>query len=178
MVQVREDGIIPEWHEFLLMLFVFTVLAAAGFQYWMYGPPELLQTSDEPATGDRLVFTVEQAEELNDVYERREYEWSWCMDVDGEQVDEIVHPKNSSTTETSASSLCTAPHLDGTVHTHPSGSAIPSHEDRVGSMRYMCLMHGEVAAEDGVRPQELDCYLNLDGDGIEEIPVLFEKSTA
>lgn len=42
----------------------------------------------------------------------------------------------------------------------------------------MCLMHGEVLAEDGIRPQELDCYLNQEGTGIEEIPVLFEGRAA
>lgn len=176
MVLVSEYVVKLQWYEVVSILVIGLLVTGSGFQIQQYGVPDVLQPEDEAVNGSRLVFSLEQAEEMNSVYDRRDLEWSWCVDVDGERVAEIVHPKNSSTTETSVSSSCTEPHLDGTVHTHPNGGAIPSHADRVGNMRYMCILNGEILVEEGIKPQELDCYLNKEGSRLDEIEVLLSPN--
>lgn len=119
-----------------------------------------------------LRFTVGQAAAFNDVYTRRNREWSWCLDInESGAVTEMRLPLNTSTTHDSVSYWCQKG-VEGTVHTHPSGNPALSHADRVSSYQFSCLVYDRVPERWFENPHGLDCYRHLGGDRVDEIDVL------
>ena len=156
-----------EWISVALMIFAVMLLGYVAYYGFQYGFPDLFG-DDEPPAGERLEFTVDQVEEFNRVYDRRRLEWSWCMDVDGERVSEIRHPKESETTEGSVTFECGEKYSDlgdGSVHTHPSGSAYLSHTDKRSSLQFTCLVHGFIREEPSEDVRSLKCIEHLGGEG-------------
>jgi hypothetical protein len=153
-------------------------LAYSAFYVHQHGVPDRFVEADEPASGGELRFTVDQVREFNSVYERRDLEWSWCMDVDSVNVTEVQNPRNTSTTERSASFYCTRERqfvAEGSVHTNPSGSAYFSSEDKESNLQFTCVVHGSLPEEPVSDPRSLKCIEHFENSGFEEIDVVVER---
>jgi hypothetical protein len=122
-----------------------------------------------------LRFSVEQAEEFNRVYQRRDREWAWCMDIESQNVTEIYNPVKADTNVSSVMSWCQG-RSDGTVHTHPSSSDVLSRDDRVSGYNFSCLVHDRVQEGFQENPRGLDCYRHTDAEKglVEKIDVVVE----
>jgi proteasome lid subunit RPN8/RPN11 len=152
------------------------VVSAAAY-YVFVGVPEFLEPEDEPAKVGEIRFSVEQIEEINDVYQRSELEKSWCMDIDGYAVSTIKNPKQEKREMNRNVAQCSSIQGevdDGVLHTHPDGTQFFTTADLKSPFNFTCMVHGVVEEEPSESVQSIRCVHHEGGPestAYEELPV-------
>ncbi len=120
----------------------------------------------EPPTygGGEIVFTRSQIAHLNKAYEESYVEQGRCLEVEGDRVDTLKYPLNTTSTTRNHIQFSCPRGTNGIVHTHPGLFALPelSPTDRdtllASDLEVSCVLSDPVPARVTENPVSMNCF--------------------
>jgi hypothetical protein len=122
--------------------------------------------SDDPGEveAEELVFSPEQIEDLNKVYEEREDEYGYCFGPRENSSIDLRHPTSVNRSNSSFIRYSGPLSFSGRLHTHPGADSIAelSTEDKTtlvnSTIDFSCVLAGPVPDDVESGPASLQCY--------------------
>ncbi len=120
----------------------------------------------EPPTygGGEIVFTRGQIAHVNKAYEESYVEQGRCLEVEGDRVDELKYPLNTTSTTRNHIQFSCPRETNGILHTHPGLFALPelSPTDRdtllASGLEVSCVLSDPVPARVTENPVSMNCF--------------------
>ena len=126
---------------------------------------QLLQNTPDQS-GENIQFSEGQVREMNKVYREKTVEYAWCLNVQGEEVEEMRHASNITFNDRmSIHFKCSRASTNGILHTHPGLFSVPelSQTDKQsllnGSLEVSCVLSEAVPPRFWDQdPPSLNCF--------------------